>query len=322
MTSKGEDSIYLDANAGLPLRQSALEAIIKGKHFTNPSNVACKRGRDAMATYVISINQITSMLIGEDWENWIHVSTSGATEGIATVLMNISLQYNSLTKAWEKDERPMLLMPGSHASIKRCCRVYDVSIVESKPKELSAALTENIYSALFITHVLPLTGEVIDISVLAKAFKGRVPSSPVIVDATQSVAKLKYKYGKTAIDVLIYSAHKFGGPKGFGGILIRRNSPILDNWHPLIPGSQQDGLRGGTINVMGAMATAAALRDAITNLDKKVAVTRKSICSLMKHITNAQIPGLRFYDPISGKESTNLFTSTPTKRLKSSAPTA
>ena len=52
------------------------------------------------------------------------------------------------------------------------------------------------------------------------------------------------------------SAHKFGGPKGTGALVVRGGVPL----EPLIEGGGQErGLRSGTSNVAGAVAMAAAL---------------------------------------------------------------
>jgi cysteine desulfurase len=57
-------------------------------------------------------------------------------------------------------------------------------------------------------------------------------------------------------DLVAISAHKFGGPKGVGALLVRRGTTI----HPLIHGGGQEReRRSGTHNVAGIVAMAAAL---------------------------------------------------------------
>ncbi len=65
--------------------------------------------------------------------------------------------------------------------------------------------------------------------------------------------------GKTALnaDVVSFSAHKFYGPKGMGGLYVKKGTPIT----ALIDGGEQErGLRGGTSNVAGAVGLATALK--------------------------------------------------------------
>ena len=57
-------------------------------------------------------------------------------------------------------------------------------------------------------------------------------------------------------DLVSISAHKFGGPKGTGALIVRRGTAL----QPLIEGGgQEGGIRSGTSNVAGAVAMAAAL---------------------------------------------------------------
>ena len=65
-------------------------------------------------------------------------------------------------------------------------------------------------------------------------------------DAAQSLCKVPIDVDKQNIDLMSFSAHKIGGPKGIGAIYIRdlRANPI----YPVIHGAgQEEGLRGGTV---------------------------------------------------------------------------
>jgi cysteine desulfurase len=65
-------------------------------------------------------------------------------------------------------------------------------------------------------------------------------------DATQAIGKVKVNVTMLGIDFLTFSAHKFHGPKGIGGLYIRNGvklSPMLDG------GEQMGGRRAGTIDV-------------------------------------------------------------------------
>jgi cysteine desulfurase len=66
---------------------------------------------------------------------------------------------------------------------------------------------------------------------------------PVHCDAVQAVGKIPVDFGDLGVDALSFSAHKFHGPAGIGGLLVRHDvslSPIL------FGGFQQGGLRPGT----------------------------------------------------------------------------
>jgi cysteine desulfurase len=79
----------------------------------------------------------------------------------------------------------------------------------------------------------------------------------VHTDAVQGVPWLDVAASAAGADLVTISAHKFGGPKGTGALLVRDQVPL----EPLIEGGGQErGLRAGTVNVAGAVAMAAALR--------------------------------------------------------------
>lgn len=70
------------------------------------------------------------------------------------------------------------------------------------------------------------------------------------VDAVQAFCKIPIDVNDLGIDMLSASGHKIGAPKGVGFLYIRNGVKIS----PIIYGSQEGGLRGGTENIAGIMA--------------------------------------------------------------------
>ena len=58
-------------------------------------------------------------------------------------------------------------------------------------------------------------------------------------------------------DLVSVSAHKFGGPKGVGALVVRDGVEVEPQ---LVGGGQERGLRSGTVDVAGAVGLATALR--------------------------------------------------------------
>lgn len=111
-------------------------------------------------------------------------------------------------------------------------------------------------------------------------------------DATQVFGHVKIDVEELKIDYLSASAQKINGLKGIG-FLYKRNSDRT-NIAPLIYGSQEGGLRGGTENVIGIIA----LGEAIMNIDYKesksiVAYRDKLISNLEK--LGCKLNGSRYY---------------------------
>ncbi len=70
-------------------------------------------------------------------------------------------------------------------------------------------------------------------------------------DATQSVGKIPLNVDKTGIDLMSISAHKFYGPKGVGALYVRSKNPRVKVTKQTHGGSQEKGMRSGTLNVPG-----------------------------------------------------------------------
>jgi cysteine desulfurase len=72
------------------------------------------------------------------------------------------------------------------------------------------------------------------------------------VDATHAAGRVALP---TSADGLVLSAHKLGGPVGIGALVLRDGGPFP----ALLPGVQERGRRGGTVNVAGAVGFGAAV---------------------------------------------------------------
>ena len=102
-------------------------------------------------------------------------------------------------------------------------------------------------------------------------------------DAVQAVGHLHIDVKQQNIDMLSLSGHKFHGPRGVGALYIRRGiapANIIEG------GGQERGKRPGTENLPGIMGMAAALDEAVANLEahtaKVTALRDKLIAGLSK----------------------------------------
>jgi len=81
-------------------------------------------------------------------------------------------------------------------------------------------------------------------------------SIPVLVDAVQALGKMQVDVSALGVDFISFSAHKIGGPKGVGVLVIRRGVQC-ETW--ALGGGQERGRRSGTENVPAVAGFAAAL---------------------------------------------------------------
>lgn len=79
-------------------------------------------------------------------------------------------------------------------------------------------------------------------------------------DATQAVGRMRVDIDELQADLLSFSAHKFYGPKGVGGLLVRSQPRPVRLYPQILGGGQQRNRRSGTLNSPGIVAMAVALQ--------------------------------------------------------------
>lgn len=91
-------------------------------------------------------------------------------------------------------------------------------------------------------------------------------------DAVQAIGKVPVDVSRVPVDFLTFSAHKFHGPKGVGGLYIRKGRRLT----PLLHGGEQmGGLRAGTVNVAFLVGMGLAMELAVDNLAYEASVVRR-----------------------------------------------
>lgn len=86
-------------------------------------------------------------------------------------------------------------------------------------------------------------------------------------DATQAVGKIPVDVERMQIDLLSFSAHKLYGPKGVGGLYVRRRGPQVRLTPQIDGGGQESGRRSGTLNVPGIVGFAKALELCVDEME-------------------------------------------------------
>lgn len=84
-------------------------------------------------------------------------------------------------------------------------------------------------------------------------------------DAVQAIGKVSVDLTKTPIDYLTFSAHKFHGPKGIGGLYVKKGRELPNLIHG---GEQMGGKRAGTLNVAYIIGMGLAMKQAVAHLPK------------------------------------------------------
>ncbi|TMK63268.1 MAG: aminotransferase class V-fold PLP-dependent enzyme, partial [Actinobacteria bacterium] len=105
----------------------------------------------------------------------------------------------------------------------------------------------------------------------ATIVRERAPQAVLHTDAVQAVPWLDVTGAAAPADLVSVSAHKFGGPKGTGVLVVRDGVALRPL---LVGGGQERGLRAGTVDVAGAVAMTAAFQATHESRDADVARVR------------------------------------------------
>ncbi len=127
-------------------------------------------------------------------------------------------------------------------------------------------------------------------AIAESAAAARAAGVLVHTDAVQAVGKVPVRPSELGVDLLSFTGHKLGGPKGAGVLWVRRGvrlSPLFAG------GGQERGRRGGTENVAAIAGLAAALEAALVRLEeegRRVGALRDAFEARLQE----SVPGVRF----------------------------
>lgn len=229
---------YLDWNATAPLRPEAKAAMVAAMEVVgNPSSVHAE-GRAAKSLMERARAKIAAALGAEGADI---VFTSGATEAAALAcagrgLASAAVEHDAVA-AWCEASLPV---DGQGR----------VAVGDPARSALQLANSE--------------TGVMQDL-----------PPGLAVSDLTQAFGKVPFAFNWLGCAMGLVSAHKLGGPKGIGALVVRQGIEVPPQ---LKGGGQEMGRRAGTENLIGiagfAAAAEAAARDLADGIWDEVAELR------------------------------------------------
>ena len=245
--------VYLDYNATAPLRPEARVAMIAAMDLVgNPSSVHAE-GRAARGMVERARAQVAAAFGAEGADV---IFTSGATEGAALAcrgrgLSGAAVEHDAVG-AWVSDD----LMVDQTGRV----TVSDpaVSVLQLANSETGVVQT--------------------------------LPEGLALSDMTQGFGKLPLAFNWSGCQMALVSAHKLGGPKGIGAVVVKRGTEIAAQ---ILGGGQETGRRAGTENVIGiagfGAAAEAAARDLETGIWARVEKLRNILESTIAQTANETI---------------------------------
>ena len=218
--------VYLDHNATTPLRSDARAAMIAAMDVVgNPSSVHAE-GRAAKAILEKAREELSESLGAHGADI---IFTSGATEAASLALSQGHFYCADI----------------EHDAVVACC-------------EASLTVDENGIVALENPDNSALQLANSETGVLQN-----LPEGLWFSDMTQAFGKIPLSFNWLNTQTAAVSAHKIGGPKGIGALVINRGTDILAQ---INGGGQEMGRRSGTENVIAAAGFAAAAKAAQNEL--------------------------------------------------------
>jgi cysteine desulfurase len=278
--------IYLDHNAGAPLRSEVREAMLAflGPP-ANPSSAHREgaRARSALEAARAEVAALVGAAPGEI------VFTSGATEANNLALRGTARGRGLVTTAVEHssilDTARALAAEGAPLAIvavdgEGCVAAEDVLAAAAGGPALASVGLAN-----------GEIGAVAPVAAIAAGLRGR--DVLLHTDAAQAAARLPLDVRGLGVDLLSLSAHKLGGPAGVGALWVRRDVGLVPQ---ATGGPQERGRRAGTENVAGIVGFGVAAHLARAELAASAAASGALIDRLWRGI-QARIPEVVRHGP-------------------------
>ncbi|HET6372900.1 MAG TPA: cysteine desulfurase family protein [Candidatus Polarisedimenticolia bacterium] len=284
--------IYMDHNATTPLDPRVLAAMTPflTEHFGNASSVSHSFGLVAAGAVDAAREKVAALLGASPGEI---VFTSGATESDNTAIKGTAWSYTGggghiVTSGIE------------HRAVLESCRFLETQgfTVTYVPVDADAVVDpDDVRRALrsdtiliSIMHANSEVGTIQPVEAIGAVAKER--GIPFHVDATQTVGKLPVAVDALNADFVAFSAHKIYGPKGTGGLYVRRRKKFV----PLHSGGgQEKGRRSGTYNTPGIVglgeACVLAAADLHAEAERLRALTRRFLDRVRGRIDGVTLNG-------------------------------
>lgn len=256
----------MDSHATTPVDPRVLETMLPyfSEHFGNAGSIDHTYGAIA-AEAVKKAREQTAHILNARPEEIIF--TSGATESDNIAILGVAEQYA------EKGDHIISCVTEHKAVLNTCKHLQKTGkTVTFLPVdryglidlgELESAITDK----TVLISIMAANNEIGTIAPIKEI--GKIAHEHDIIfhtDAAQVVGHIPIDVEAMNIDLLSFSGHKIYGPKGIGGLYVRRRNPRVKLAPIVFGGGQERGFRSGTLNVPG-----------IVGLGKVLAVAEKEM---------------------------------------------
>jgi len=245
---------YLDHAASTPMRAEAIDAMtpyLDGM-YANPSG-SHRFAREARKALDEARDLVAATLGCKPGEV---VFTSGGTEGDNHAILGAVRRLGGVAVCPAAEHHAVLhCVEHVNGVVVRVNNVGTVDL-DDLQRVLEEATEEQPITVVSVMAVNNEVGSITPMRDVARIVRKYAPNAILHTDAVQAACWVDLREITPLVDALSLSAHKFGGPKGVGVMVIKTGK----NLEPLIfGGGQERDRRSGTHNVSGIIATAKAL---------------------------------------------------------------
>ncbi|MDN8594469.1 MULTISPECIES: cysteine desulfurase family protein [unclassified Corynebacterium] len=271
---------YFDHAATTPMRQVAVDAWAEHAHLLNPGGQYAS-GRAANAA-VAQARETVAELLGADPVEVIFTASGTEADNLSlrgfagepgARIVATPIEHPAVRETvadLEQHGAQVDMLPVGGDGVVRVTDILD------QPAAVATCMWAN-----------NETGAVQPVDEVVR--RADAAGTPVHVDAVQVVGHLPVDFHALGATTLAASAHKFGGPRG-AGILLAKRSPAPAA--VLTGGGQQRGIRPGTVDVATAVATAAALKEAVADMETErarlVTLRDRLVAEVLRTIPDAR----------------------------------
>lgn len=264
-------NIYLDNNATTPMSSKSLKLLTWGTGLGNASSSYAHEAKNIIEKNSQLVKKVLHIPDNIPNNNYLVVYTSGASESNNTILKSVALNNPG---------KHMILSAYEHKTSLECAQnlekdgIITLTLIKPnmwgfiEPKEVELAIQPDTI-LVSIMHVNNEIGTINNLQTIGHLIKQKNPNIIFHSDVVQSFGKLPIFPINWHLDALSMSYHKIYGPVGIGLLVVKNNLLETIKNHPLIFGSQNYEMRGGTLNVAGICGAYGALSDMMQNREQK-----------------------------------------------------
>lgn len=286
--------IYLDNNATTRIDPRVLEAMMPflTDNFANAASTH-PFGVSAYEAVKTARQNVTTLLNCDPHEL---VFTSGATEAVNLAIKGVAENY-------ECKGKHIVTVQTEHKAVLDVCqylesRGFEVTYLPVNSDGLLdlEVVKKAIRSDTILVSVMLVNNEIGVIQPIKEiADLAHAAGALFMTDATQAVGKMPVDVNALDVDLLAFSAHKFYGPKGVGGLYVRQRRPRKVKLEAILHGGGHErGLRSGTLNVPGIVGLGKAAELAqleMTEEAKRIGILRDQLETSLLAIDGTRVNG-------------------------------